>query len=367
MILKLSITQMLFNAVFQFSNLFINAYLFKEHHDVQLVALYNFYMFLFWGITFYIGFKCCEKNTRIGQAMSGVSCIGGTILLMCGIQNVLWLGMFMGAAGGFFWTSYLSVYRSLGKNSESGGTFAKVSLMATLVTVFIPLLFGHIVEGSSYFIGFLVLLGLGISMFVMSKFVPAHQTQPIRLQKSSFKHPQFITTCVLQGFYFSFVNISAGLLVYMAGKGEASMGSFATYYGMVTVGVTFLIAYILPSKLQLKALSFSTLIYLAASLLFIIDWSGSVIAFNFALAFAGPLFLNTLIGMHFLYSNHHYQNGEEGLLVRELALTLGKLLFFGYMAIFGLEINTLSFMVLLFIGSLFPFAISILLKTKSFH
>jgi len=366
MILRLSITQMLYNAVFQFSNLFINAYLFKEHHDVQVVALYNFYMFLFWGITFYVGFKCCEKNTRIGQALSGLSCIGGTVLLMSGIQNVLWLGAFMGAAGGFFWTSYLAVYRSLGKNSESGGTFAKVSLLATMVTVFIPLLFGHIVEGSSYFIGFLVLLCLGISMFIMSKFVPSHHTQPIHLQKSSFKHPQFITTCILQGFYFSFVNISAGLLVYMAGKGEASMGSFATSYGLVTVTITFLIAFILPSKHQLKALSFSTLIYLAASLLFIIDWGGSVIAFNFALAFAGPLFLNTLVGMHFSYSNHHYKNGEEGLLVRELALTLGKLLFFGYMAFFELEISTLSFMILLFVGSLFPFVISLLLKTSVF-
>lgn len=362
MIFRLALTQMLFNAVFQFSNLFINTYLFKENHDIKLVALYNFYMYVFWGLCFFIGFRCCEKNTRIGQALSGVSCMIGVGLLMVHVHHPFFLGMFMGATGGFFWTSYLSTYRSLGKNSENGGMFARVSLLATLVTIFIPILFGYILEGAGYFTGFMVLFVLSIAMISMTFFIPSLSTERIHLTKSSFNHPGFSSVNVLQGFYFSFVNIAAGLLVYMAGKGEASIGSFATYYGIVTVALTFLIAYWLPEKYQMKAIFVSSLIYILSCTILWNDWSYSIVVFNFLLAFAGPLFLNPVLGMNFSYINQHFANGEEGLLIRELGLTVGKLFFFGYMAFFGLNIHSLAFVIFLLSASLFPLFISFIVK-----
>ena len=102
MVFKLSLSQMLYSAVFQFSSLFINTYLFKEHHDIHTVACYNIFMYIFWGISFVLGFRICESNTRITQAMSGVSCLLAVVLLIFHYQNPISLGALMGVTGGFF-------------------------------------------------------------------------------------------------------------------------------------------------------------------------------------------------------------------------------------------------------------------------
>jgi MFS transporter, YQGE family, putative transporter len=358
-VLRLSLTQMLFSAIYQFSNLFINVYLFKENQDIQVVAYFNFFLFLSWGICFYFGFKICELNTRAAQSLSGITCLIGVILLIFGVHNVFWLGLFMGATGGFFWTSYLSTYRLLGKNSENGETFARVSLLSSVVTIFIPIFFGYLVEGSSYFVGFIVLLVLSILMIVISFYLPALSIETIKLTKQSFQHPIFIFSNVLQGFYFSFVGIAAGLLIFMAGNSEASVGAFATYFGMVTVLVTLLIAYVLPSSIQNSLLIGSSILYLLSSTLFLSDWNYTIILFNFILAFAGPCFVNPNVGLNFAYINHRFINGEEGLLIREIGLSIGRLLFFGYMAIYGIDVSSISFYIFLFIASSFPLFISL--------
>jgi MFS transporter, YQGE family, putative transporter len=361
-VLRLSLSQMLFSAIYHFSNLFINAYLFKESQDVQVVAYYNFFLFTSWGICFYLGFKICELNTRVAHALSGVTCLIGVLLLIFGVQNFFWLGLFMGATGGFFWTSYLSTYRLLGKNSENGETFARVSLLSSVITVFIPIFFGYIVEGASYFVGFIVLFILSILIICVSFFLPALSTEKIKLKKKSFQHPTFIFSNVLQGFYFSFVGIAAGLLIFMEGNSEAKVGAFATYFGMVTVLVTFLIAYVLPSKIQKGLLIGSSILYLLSSTLFLSDWNSTIIIFNFILAFAGPCFSNPNVGLNFAYINHQFDNGEEGLLVREFGLNIGRLLFFGYMAVYGINVHSLSFYIFLFIASSFPLFISLAIQ-----
>jgi len=367
LVLRLSLSQMLFNAIFQFSNLFINAYLFKENQDVQVVALYNFFVYLFWGVCFYFGFKICELNTRIAQSLSGVTCLIGVLLLLFDVQNFFLLGLCIGATGGFFWTSYLSTYRLLGSKSENGGTFAKVSLLSSVISIFIPILFGYLVEGSSYFIGFIVLLILSILMIVISFFLPAISTNPIKLSKPSFKHPGFIFANVLQGFYFAFVSIAAGFLIFMAGNSEASVGAFATYFGLVTVVVTFLIAYVLPPTIQKTLLIGSAVLYLLSSTLFLTEWAYTIIIFNFLLAFAGPCFNNPNVGLNFSYINHRFNNGEEGLLIREFSMTIGRLFFFGYMAINGLDVQSLSFYIFLFIASTFPLVISFAIQRWSWN
>ena len=362
MVLKLSVTQMLFNAAFQFSNLFVNAYLFKENHDIQTVAYYNFYMYLFWGICFFFGFKACAVNTRIGQAVAGFAVMASVVLLLLDVKNAFWLGATMGTAGGFFWTSYLSIYRSLGKNTENAGMFARVSLMATLVTVFVPILFGHLVGGSGYIKGFMVLLVISMMMIALSFFMPSLKIQPVRLHRTIVQHKTFLFTNTIHGVYFSFINIAAGLLVFMSGKSEASMGSFATYYGIVTVFVTFIIAYLLPGRWQMKYIAGAAILYIFSSFLFFAQNDHTIIIYNFMLAFSLPLFINPVMGLNFSYINQGFTNGEEGLLVREMGLTIGRLLLFGYMILFGLDISSPQFIGFLVVMSCFPLGIFFIVR-----
>ncbi len=362
MLLRLALSQMIFGAIFQFSNLFMNTYFFKLHQDVRMAAQYNFFMFLAWGICFYFGFQLCERNTRTGLAVSGVSCLLGMVMLLAGSDSAFWLGLFMGASGGFFWPSYLSIYRTLGKESEGGSTFARVSILASAVTIVIPMLFGHLVEGKGYVIGFVVLLILSLCMVVMSYFLPAYRTEKIVLRRESFQHPGFITALSLQGFYFSFVGVAAGLLVYMTGEGEANVGTFATFYGVLTLAVNIVMGYFLPARFNKPVLLWSALIYFGSAFLFLVDWDSRVIIYNFLIAGAGPLFNNPNIGLHFAYINRKFANGEEGLFIRELALTVGRLLFFAYMALAGIDVHSPGFYIFLFAASAFPYFVYLFVR-----
>jgi hypothetical protein len=360
--LRLALTQMLFGAVFQFSNLFLNTYLFRIYQDSRVVAQYNFWCFLFWGVFFYFGFKLCERDTRIGMAISGGAGLLGMAALLSGVNSVFVLGFFLGVCGGLFWPSYLSIYRSLGQQSEGSNTFARVSVLASAVSIFIPIIFGHLVEGSGYLIGFMVLMALSLALSALSLYMPAIRTKPIVLKRSSVAHPGFLTANMLQGMYFSFIGIASGLLVYMSGEGEANVGTFATFYGVVTLAINILMGYFLPKKYSLWAMFLASMAYIVCSSLFFSGFDNRIILFNFLVAGAGPLFNNPQVGLQFFYINRHFLNGEEGLMIRESAMSVGRLLFFGYMAFFGLDIQSIWFYVFLIAASTFPFAIFMILS-----
>jgi hypothetical protein len=362
LLLRLAISQMLFFAIFQFSNLFINTYFFRLHQDARIVAQYNFWVFLAWGICFYFGFQLCARNTRIGVAIAGLSCLAAMSALLLGVQSTFWLGLFIGTSGGFFWTSYLSIYRTLGKQSEGTATFARVSSLSYAVTIFIPMLFGHLVEGKGYIVGFIVLLVLSLLLAAMSMMLPSFRTKKIVLRRASFSHPGFLASNMLQGTYFSFIGIAAGLLVFMSGQGEASVGTFATFYATVTLAVNIIMAYLLPQRYNSLFLLLSTVIYILSSFLFLSDWDNRVIVFNFLMAGAGPLFASTYMGLQFAYINQSYKNGEEGLFIREFALSIGRLSFFGYMWFFGIDVSSLWFYIFLFTASAFPFLVYIIMR-----
>ena len=362
LIVKLAIAQMLFNAIFQFSNLFINTYIFIRSSDIRVVAEYNFYLYMFWGISFYYGFKCCEKSTRISFTIAGLASLLGTILLIVEVNHPFWLGLMLGITAGFFWPPYLAVYRALGKISEGSNTFAKASILGSVVVILIPILFGHLVEEKGYLLGFICISLLSIGLIGFGFVLPQRQTKRISLGIHSFHHLRLIFTNALQGFYLSFIGISAGLLVFLSGEGEAEVGTYGTFYGLLTLVINIMMGFFLPKHFNSLGILISSIIYCFSTGLFLTNWDSKIILFNFLMAAAGPLFLNPTTGLNFSYINSVFRNGEEGLFVRECGLSIGRLLFFIYMFIDGLNVQSISFYLFLFTTSLFPFLIYLLTR-----
>ncbi len=362
MLLRLAVAQMLFTAIYQFSTLFINTYLFKQNQDIRMVAEYNFYLFFFWGLCFYLGFKCCEKNARFSMVIAGVSSLMAMGLLIAEVSYPLVLGLLMGATGGFFWPPYLSIYRTLGKSSEGSGTFAKASVLASVIPVLIPIFFGHVVEGTGYLVGFAIIALVSAGIIGISLFMPKHHTQKIQLRPSSFRHPSFFLSNVLQGFYFSFIGVAAGLLVYISGEGEANVGTFATFYGLVTLGVNLIMGFLLSQRNNAMGLVLAVMVYPLASTLFLSEWDMRLIVFNFLVAAAGPLFLNPVVGLNFTYINQAFPNGDEGIFIRECGLTVGRLLFFICLALVGFSAEDLAFYAFCLAASFLPLSVYMIIR-----
>jgi len=361
MLLKLAGVQMLFSALFQFATLFVTVY-YSVGGGVRRAALFNLILFVAWGIAFFIAFRLTERGTRTGLILAGTFNTLGMCSMLWHIGGIWLASVCIGCSGGFFWPSFLYVYQSMGKISEDGQLFARVSLWSSLISLFIPMIVGLIVAGAGFRVGFAIMLVLSICLALLGSTLPNARTERIRFTRSSWQHPAYYLTNIARGYFFSFISMAGGLLVYAATGNEAVMGSLATLFGLISLLSNTILAYAVPDRFQKPALIASGLLYIVASTLFFGHGLWIVIAYNVLLAVANPFANNVIVALNFAYMRRRFTNQAEAMLTREWALTVGRALFFGGMMAFGLNAKSHWFLgylitisvvpLLAFIGSL---------------
>lgn len=358
MLVRLAITQTIFQAILQFSNLFISVYLFRYDRDIRVVAEYNMWMYASWALFFYIGFKLSGRNSRIGYRLLGLSCLAAMVLLMQGYGDARTLGICMGIAGGLFWPSYFSNYLPLGDQMQSSKIWARTSMLSSLITVFVPLVFGLLVASQGYGYGFVAVAALSVMMAGMSFMLPRQQAGEMKLSLRSFTHGGYMLLNGLQGAYYSFMLLAIGVLVFMNGASEAKVGGFATVYALITFGVTVAISYLIPERWTRRVMLIGAVLFLLAAAVFWTELPESIIVYNVLTAAAFPLYGTALMSHNLTYASRWFASRSEGLVVRELSLTVGRLLFYIPIWAFGWSLTDELLYTLILLLSAIPLCIT---------
>ncbi|GMA59052.1 hypothetical protein GCM10025858_35550 [Alicyclobacillus sacchari] len=168
-IIRLSICNMLFYLCSQFSNLFINIYIYQGFSSLRATALYNVVMYVFWIGAFVVGGRISKSSTKRNIMLGALWGIGAIALLMAIPHGILLLDLvvaaMMGIASGFYYMGYNLLLFQFSNAGQRGQTMARFNLATSCIAAAMPTLSATVIHAFGYTAMFTVVMAMFAAIF----------------------------------------------------------------------------------------------------------------------------------------------------------------------------------------------------------
>ncbi len=401
-IIRLGVSNTVFYLCSQFSNLFINIYVYQDFHSLRINGLYNAIMYAAWIVAFAVGTRISERSAKWNLMISSLCGIGALALLMAMPHRLyadLLIAVVVGVSSGFYWVAYNVIFYVFSQTGERTRRMARFNLATGLIAIVMPTMSAYVIHFLGYDVAFSIVMMLFIVIFVLSLGFPtlsfrqhdAKQDNALRTsgvtatgyalgvkmgvtpslrdddseipndvewnRKSGLAHlrewmpagfAMFALALISGGYYLNFIGFASGVLLYSYGSGITGAGWMNTLYALFSAGTTTLIGYGIRSSSDSRRQTYGWIGALAAtvgtSLLFS-HHKAMLIGFNVVVSLANPLFTSLLSAQQFDAVGTLYPNVARGFLVRESLYSVARIGLFSYVAIFGLQAGSVAYII----------------------
>jgi YQGE family putative transporter len=332
---------------FSLSNAFVNVFLWKINRSLFQIGLYNLANYFAIALTFILAGWITKKvdrviSIRIGVALQALFYLTVLILDTKAVDYVVLLGFFLGLGNGFFWMSYNVLYFEISERDNRDVMNGISGFITSLSGMIAPLLSGFIITKVDHFLGYRIIFGISLGIFVLSVVVSfwlklrkaegsfqlwkvlAISTKP----KTNWFWVQLAT--FFQGLREGVFMFLTGMLVYFITKNELTLGSYFTAASVVSLISYFLLGRYLRPAWRIHAMLIATIMMGLLIIPFLIYWNiWTVMLYGVGLYLFYPFYYATLTSITYDVIGEHKEAVElrvEYVVTKELVLNLGRLI-----------------------------------------
>ncbi|AZR72711.1 hypothetical protein BBF96_04475 [Anoxybacter fermentans] len=363
------------------SNIFVNIYLWRISKDLQILALFNLFLFIIVPFTFiFAGWLARNYDRlwclRIGVVIHTVFYLIILMLKKATVNYVIPLGILKGLGVGFYHLAEHILVFDLTRDDTRDFFNGINGFIAAFFGMIAPFISGLIIKNMPDLTGYGAIFSITVILFIVVEIL------------SFFLHPRFcpgpycfwqvlknpdpnwrrilgiITLYGLRTGIFSFLT---ALMVFFASGNEFVLGSFSLVMGGLTLVSAFCLAYLVKPEKRASFIHLSSIMLILALivLLWRSDWIG-VLIFGVLTGLFDPFFDIPFESLSFkVIENDTIDNDLriEYIVARELPLNLGRVVSISlFYFLLGKEMDLNRFRIYLAFLIPAPLIISILLK-----
>lgn len=326
------------------SNIFVNIYLWRISKDLQVLALFNLFLFSIVPITFvFAGWVARNYDRlwciRIGVIIHTLFYLIILVIKQDTVKYVIPLGMFKGIGVGFYHLAEHILVFDLTKDKNRdyfNGINGFIAAFFGMVAPFISgLIIKQMVDLQGYMVIFTITVALFVGVEILSFFIHPRYCPGSYKLWSVFTKPdpnwrRILGMITLYGFRTGIFSFLTALLVFLASGNEFVLGSFSLVMGGLTLLSALALAYLVkPQKRACYIHVSSVMLILAlAVLLWRSDWIG-ILVFGVVTGLFDPLFDIPFESLSFKVIENDTLDEDlriEYIVARELPLNFGRVM-----------------------------------------
>lgn len=337
----------LYNLIGPIFGVFINAFLWRQSHDVTLVALYNLALFAAVTFGFYLNGLLMRKFTTsalytFGLLVGGLTITTLIFLSQTTLLSVLIFGFLDGIAVGLYWANRNLLTLQTTKSDNRIYFSGIESSSQTITNILIPLLIGYFITFGTIIhlysplqgyqmLAMIMLLIIGFVGIIMRSFQTNSQNAPkLFLKNASASWNKFRLYELILGFLNGATAFLPTLIVLSLLGKEDTLGTIQTFAAIVTTIIVYTIGKHLDVKHRVAILSASVAIGIAGAGFLSITYSPlGVFVFFASQALCAPLIWMSVNSLNYdLIDNEDKTNEHQYAYVcdQEIYLNAGRIL-----------------------------------------
>lgn len=332
---------------FALSNAFVNIFLWKINHDLFKIAWYNLSNYIAIAITFILAGWITKRvdrviSIRIGVALQALFYLTVLLLDTRAINYVVPLGFFLGLGSGFFWMSYNVLYFEISERDNRDVMNGVSGFITSLSGIIAPLISGFIITRIDHFLGYRIIFGISLGIFVLS--VVVSFWLKLRKAEGKFRLGEVFSitfqpktnwfwvqlSSLFQGLREGVFLFFTGLLVYFITKNELTLGTYYTIASLVSLISYLLIGRFLKPTWRVNALLVSTIMMGILIIPFLLYWNTwTVMVFGIGTFFFYPFYYAPTLSIAYDVIGEYKEAVEmrvEYVVAREIMINFGRLI-----------------------------------------
>lgn len=332
---------------FALSNAFVNVFLWKINHDLFKIAWYNLSNYIAIAVTFILAGWITKRvdrviSIRIGVALQALFYLTVLLLDTRAINYVVPLGFFLGLGSGFFWMSYNVLYFEISERDNRDVMNGVSGFITSLSGIIAPLISGFIITRIDHFLGYRIIFGISLGIFVLS--VVASFWLKLRKAEGKFRLGEVFSitfqpktkwfwiqlSSLFQGLREGVFLFFTGLLVYFITKNELTLGTYYTSASLVSLISYLLIGRFLKPTWRVNALLLSTIMMGILIIPFLLYWNTwTVMVFGIGTFLFYPFYYAPTLSIAYDVIGEYKEAVEmrvEYVVAREIMINFGRLI-----------------------------------------
>ncbi|MGI8419627.1 MAG: MFS transporter [Candidatus Levyibacteriota bacterium] len=344
---KLLFSITIYNVIFPIFTIFINAFLWRESHNLTLLVIYNLVLYVALPIGFYVNGLllqtfAAKKLLSVGLIVFGISV--SVIIFQTSISYLAAaiFGLLNGFYAGIYWgnRNFLTIETT---TSENRIYFSGLESMSLLITgILIPIIVGHFITFGTTFhlysthVAYKILAVLMLYVIVMIALVVLHITKTYEKPHTVLvRHPSKLWTKIrwIQ-FLYGAVSILQSffpivLVLYLLGQ-EDTLGVLQSISAAITAFIVYFVAKSLDTRHRVSLVRISFITALLGIGFFSIFYNTAIGIFIYlaAVSFMMPLLWIALHSLNFdAIDKEDIQNQTHYAFItdQEIFLNLGRI------------------------------------------
>ncbi|MFF2483742.1 MFS transporter [Paenibacillus sp. NPDC058071] len=371
------------NALYAISNAlsgtFLPVYLWKASGSYLLIGWFSFGQFLAGGLTFWLAGKWVKEGNKMNSLRLGILLSGLFFLtvLLLGKQATRYgvpLGMLSGTAMGFYWLAYNVVYFEITEPDNRDRYNGWAGLLGSAGGMIAPWISGYLITTLHGERGYRLIFTLSLIIFgvacVLSFWLRKREKGSERysfsygfrrLQEKGNPWRRMFAAVMAQGVREGVFMFLVGLTVYIATSNESKLGNYTLLTSLIALVSFWVIGKRLTMRNRNVAMLAGTLLLGVA--IMPLFWGVSysmLLMFGIGTSLFMPLYIIPMTSRVFDLigsTEEGASNREEYIVLREAALTLGRLIgLSGYLILLPINHSEQAIVWLMFIVGIMPVA-----------
>ncbi|MCF6094868.1 MFS transporter [Microaerobacter geothermalis] len=341
----------IFSMVISFSNLFMNVFFWHLQQDFLTIGVFNLFSVTFIFISTLTGAWFLRiSGSRSTFVLSALLAFFQFFFLLVfkhfHLDFLPFLGILYGSYIGLFFISfnlYLLWFSNEKNRSFLVGLEYVISGLAQLLT---PIASGMFIMIKGYQVTFFIILILLSAQVIASFFSPNLQVRSKFSKRNLFmpKDEKLLNigfVSAAYGFFFSFIQLSFGIFIYLFLQNEFSLGSWNMFFSFLTIVTYWVVGKVLNQSNRDWLARMGMILAVVITLTLLIPSAPLFVLFNLVISVALPLLWLPVTTLHFKNMIYFSQQTKEigmtrlmeTLVFREFAIALGRIAFFLFIVI----------------------------------
>lgn len=329
------------------SNTFVNVYLWKLKQDFSVIGRFNLASYLAMAVTFVLAGRLAKKvdrviAIRVGVALQAFFYLSVLLLGPKAVEQVLFLGIFLGVGSGFYWLSYNVLYFEITEKYNRDIYNGINGFLTSAAGILAPVISGWIITKVDHFTGYRIIFASSLGVFLLAVVVSfmlkrrsAHGDYElgriIRLALDRSNHWFWVNLAMIaQGTREGLFAFLISLLIFVATGNELALGGYLTASSLVALFSYFAVGRLMRISWRDES------IFLGAAMLGIVVipliWdvnTWTLVALGVGAALFYPVYMVPLTSAVFDVIGETQETARlrvEYVVARELALNVGRVI-----------------------------------------
>ena len=338
----------LFAAANALSGTFVNVFLWKAKHNFALLGWFALVAQVAGAITFYAAGKWVKEHNKMNGLRLGVAIAALFYLLVLllgdkAVRYAIPLGLVLGTSSGFFWLAFNVVYFEVtgpdDRDTFNGWSGLLGSASGMLAPWVSGLIISHVDGGKT---GYRIVFALSLAVFVLgvvvSFFLKKRKVSGTYSWSYGFRQlarpgtpwKRVFAGLVAQGIREGVFAFIIGVLIFIATKNEAKVGTFSLISSVVGLVSFWLIGKWIKPKYRVHTMLIGGLFMVLAIVPFFwkLNYS-TLLIFGVTVAIVFPLYIIPMTSSVFDLIGRDKESAAhrvEFIILRELGLIVGRIL-----------------------------------------